>query len=243
MFETNQINRTTPSSGTVVSLFLHACLALLVFGVVRSPQLHRAVMHKLNIEVMGPQAKRQIAEQHKSVVQPTSSKAQIEPQPKPAAPDAPRIEHADLKPAAPANDNPEALHLPQASAAPVSAHSGGAPSHAGNGESDQRAQSVGRPVSEADLINAYISMLAKLVNGHLIYPREAQKKRIEGISQVSFVVAESGAIRPNTLQIKRGSGNALLDASALKTIQSLAPFQRPPREMTVSLEIEFAVDR
>lgn len=242
MFETNQTDRLSPSPGAAVSLLLHAGFALLIFGVVRSPQLHRAVMHQLNIEVAGPQAKRQVAEQHKSVARPAPSKAQTEPQPK--QPDVLHVEHSDLKPATLVNDNSAALHLPQAAAAPAeSAHGGGAPSRAGNSDSEQRAQSVGRSVTEADLINAYISALAKLVNGHLIYPRDAQKKRIEGVSLVSFVVTEGGAIKPNTLQIKRSSGTAVLDSSAMKTIQSLAPFQRPPREMTVLLEIEFAVDR
>ena len=48
-----------------------------------------------------------------------------------------------------------------------------------------------------------------------------------------------GQICPETLKIAVSSGKPKLDAGALKTITASAPFDPPPREMTVSIVVEF----
>jgi TonB family protein len=234
----------------VVSLLLHACLVPVFFRIMRSPSLRQAVMHELNVEVMGPRASRPIEAQKKRIISPGSSSpapAQPEPQqqkqtPAPARTFRPDLTELKVEPSEIHNDALDALHLPLPAAAPTEIfHGGGAPSQIGNSEIEQKPQSAGHQSSEADLITAYISALARLVNSHLIYPKDVKKKRLEGVTSVSFVVTAAGGIKPDSLGIKRSSGYAELDANALKTIQSLAPFQKPPREMTISLEIEFAV--
>jgi protein TonB len=251
VFETIHTRRFTLSSGAVVSLLLHACLVPVLSRIMRSPSLRQTVMHELNVEVKGPRANRPIEAQQKRIFSPGSTgpaPEKPEPQqekPKPAPTKAFRPDLTELKvaPSEVHNDAIDALHLPLPAAAPTEIlHGGGAPSQIGNSEIEQKPQSAGHQSSEADLINAYISALARLVNSHLIYPKEVKKKRLEGVTSVSFVVTGSGEIKPDSLGIKRSSGYPELDANALKTIQSLAPFQRPPREMTISLEIEFAVD-
>ena len=93
-----------------------------------------------------------------------------------------------------------------------------------------------------DRIAAYMAQLTKLLQSNLIYPQDAKKKKVEGTSLVSFVITESGGIQPNTLVVKRSSGSAALDASALRTVAGSAPFQKPPKELNVSIELEFEVD-
>lgn len=252
MFKTIQTRSFTFSSGETASLLLHICLVSLLLWGARSPRLHHAVMRELNIEIMEPHANRQIVAQQKRIESVRSSEPvpqKQEPQetkPKTASLETPRVEPAELKIAQSENrsDSPDALHFPQTTVAPTkTSHGGGTPSRNGNSEFEQRPQAVGHQSNQTDLINAYISMLTKLVNSHLIYPKEVRKKRLEGVSQVSFVVTASGEIKPGSLQIKKSSGSAVLDSNALKTILSLAPFQRPPRELTISFGIEFAEER
>jgi TonB family protein len=249
MFETNQTRKTT-SMGTVVSLFLHASFVPVLFWAVRSPKLHQAAMRQLNIEVAEPLATRQIVEQQKRIVgtakfEPAAKlQEQTEPQPKPAQLKMPHTEFADLKLVLSETPNESAISfsLPQAAAPVENSRGAGALARYGNSESEQRAQSARSQSNELGLINAYISMLTGLVNRHLIYPNELKKKKVEGVSFVTFAISETGAIQPNSLQIKKSSGSAVLDANAMKTILSLTPFPKPPREMTVSLGIEFAAD-
>jgi protein TonB len=94
-----------------------------------------------------------------------------------------------------------------------------------------------------DRIAAYMVQLTKRLQSNLIYPQEAKKKKIEGTSEVSFVITESGDVRQNTLAVKRSSGNAALDAAAMHTVVSSSPFLKPPRELSVSVELAFEVDR
>lgn len=252
MFETNQSRRSTPRFGTSVSLVLHACLVPLALWMAQSPQLHRIAERQLNIQMIGPQANRQMVELQKRMSAPPSAPApqkqeqQEDPKPKPTPLKTVSVELSVLKiaPSENHNDSPNALHLPEMAAAPIdfSHAAGGRPSRSGNSEYEQRAQSVGRQLTDADLINAYISVLTKLVNSHLIYPKDVRKKKLEGVSWVSFVVTESGALKPNSLQIKKSSGYQALDDNALKTILAVAPFQRPPRELNLSIALEFEVD-
>lgn len=208
-------------------------------------------MRQLNVEVTGPHVDRHIAALQKRILAPRQfdppppEQKQPVDDPKPAAPEAIRTELNNLKiaPAEVHTDTLDVIHLPLPSAAPTDTfHSGGVPLQRGNGDLDQKPQSSGNHSNEADLITAYVSALARRVNSHLIYPNEVKKKRLEGVTQVAFVVTASGEIQPGSLQIKRSSGSAVLDGNAEKTILSLAPFQKPPHEMAISLEIEFAVD-
>lgn len=140
-------------------------------------------------------------------------------------------------------DMPDAVRLPELPASLAAVFpSSGVQGRAG-GDSQQRQQFTGRRPDAVDVLNAYLAQLTKRLRANLIYPPEAKKKRIEGVSLISFIVTESGEIKRNTLTVKKSSGYAALDASALKTAVVSAPFQKPPRELGVSIAIAFEIDR
>jgi protein TonB len=92
------------------------------------------------------------------------------------------------------------------------------------------------PITETDLIRNYLKLLKKKVQANLDSAHSAQ---LQGAPLVSFTVLANGQIRPGTLKIRASSGKPKLDAGALKTIIACAPFDPPPREMTVSIDVEF----
>lgn len=70
--------------------------------------------------------------------------------------------------------------------------------------------------------------------GHLVWKRIAERKpvglRLAGTAYVIFSVTADGGI--GAISITRSSGNVGLDALALRTIKSAAPFDPPPADLT-----------
>jgi protein TonB len=95
------------------------------------------------------------------------------------------------------------------------------------------------PITERELLRNYVTLLSKKVQSNLVYPDEARGARLQGVPVVSFTILPDGRIRPQTLKIETSSGMTKLDAAALKTITASAPFEPPPREMTVSIDVAF----
>jgi periplasmic protein TonB len=89
----------------------------------------------------------------------------------------------------------------------------------------------------------YSALLFKKVGNNLVYPDEAKRARLEGVTTVSFVILASGEIRPGTLKVVKSSGHPALDAGALNTIRASAPFDAPPKEMSISLDVSFGPKR
>jgi TonB family protein len=112
------------------------------------------------------------------------------------------------------------------------------------GEIEQVARTTSLGGNQAeDPIGDYISMVAQLINSHLIYPKEMKKHGIEGICRVAFTVLPSGEIETSSLRVVKSSGQNSFDTSALKTVVSCVPFRKPPRKLAISLSISFTTDR
>jgi protein TonB len=247
----NQSRRFKLGYGVTVSLAVHVCILLpLVIWMLNIPRSSHRSSNRLNVEISGILAPRQTAAQQQRRI--------ASPLPKPAEPiqkrnkinrvavpeASPPIEpHVPQMP--PPSNVPNALEpvrAPQiASTQHQESKESKAQTQAGT-EAQQPQQTIAAHNNMNDRIAAYMSQLTKQLQSNLIYPQDAKKKRIEGTSLVSFVITESGEIQPNTLAVKRSSGNTTLDASALRTVASSAPFQKPPRELNVSIELEFEVD-
>jgi len=246
----NEVKRFTLAHGVALSLILHGCLALpLLAWMMHTPSRYRSNINRLNVEIFGMLSNRQAAAQQKRIEKGRPGA----PSPEQSLQKAPKPEIARREVATDSSsvqsetiiDMPDAVQLPLASSSSTenSSGSGSGSESRGGGDSGQRQLFIGHRNTDADLISAYVAQLTKQVNAHLIYPNEVKKKGFEGIAWISFVVTASGELKPNTLTIKKSSGYAALDANALKTITAIAPFQRPPHELTISLGIDFAVDR
>ncbi|MGX9428815.1 MULTISPECIES: TonB family protein [Bradyrhizobium] len=56
---------------------------------------------------------------------------------------------------------------------------------------------------------------------------------------VTFFILSNGRIRPDSLKIVTNSGQSKVDASALQTIRASAPFDPPPKEMSITIVVDF----
>ncbi len=92
---------------------------------------------------------------------------------------------------------------------------------------------------EADRLREYVKRLTKKVQANLVYPDEGRSAGLHGNATVSFRLAADGQIKPGTLTVTTGSGQPKLDASALATARTCAPYEPPPREMTVTLVVGY----
>jgi protein TonB len=107
-------------------------------------------------------------------------------------------------------------------------------------EARQNAQTIKTDRDEEiDRLNRYVKLLTKKVMVNLVYPDEGRQARLQGAATVSFTILQSGQIRPESLKILASTGQPKLDASALKTVRSSAPFDPPPKEMTVAIAVAF----
>lgn len=233
----------TQAHGVVISLFLHVCFALLFVALtMHAPRKRWHASNRLNVEVFGMLANRQTAAQQKRVESRPRRQDKQEVKPEITPKETPPAEVHAVQSASPV-DTHAAVKLPGIPAAPdTGSPSPGTQGRAG-GDFQQRQQFTGGRNDAIDVLNAYLSQLTRRLRANLIYPQEAKKKKLEGVSLISFVVTDSGAIKPNTLTVKKSSGYALLDASALKTAELSAPFQKPPRELSVSIAVDFEMDR
>jgi len=103
----------------------------------------------------------------------------------------------------------------------------------------QRQQSIAHENQDADKTREYLARLGKRLQANLVYPKEMRKSGIEGISTITFTIMESGDIRGNSLRVKKSSGYSELDANALKSALVSAPFEKPPKELNVSIAVAF----
>jgi protein TonB len=76
------------------------------------------------------------------------------------------------------------------------------------------------------------------VQANLVYPDEGRRTGLQGTATVSFTILADGRLRTDSLKIVAAAASTL-DASALQTIRASAPFDPPPREITVKIDVAF----
>ncbi|MGD9157666.1 MAG: energy transducer TonB [Desulfobacteraceae bacterium] len=104
----------------------------------------------------------------------------------------------------------------------------------------QKALSVRDGGLRKDKTVEYLARLSKTLQKNLVYPKEARKNGIEGVSTVAFTITESGFIKEGSLRVHKSSGYSFLDNNALQSARESAPFEWPPKELNVTISIVFA---
>lgn len=227
-----------------VSLLLHSTLTV-PFIVSALPAPERANRNKLAIELYGMIADRQQVEKRRAGVaipkpaprvvrQQTQVKKPEQPPPvapQPVVAEWPAEEQSADKTASGA-DQATAVFVP----VPGPSGSGG------TADADQRAQSLGSGRQGADRMSIYTATVARRLQANLVYPEEMRKKGVEAVAIIAFTITASGDIKGGIVRIKKSSGYAALDASAVKSARVSAPFQKPPREITLGIAVSFEVE-
>ncbi|MDC7684259.1 energy transducer TonB [Asticcacaulis sp. BYS171W] len=173
-----------------------------------------------------------------------------EPLPKPApvsetkspekAQEKPADKPADIRAAAPSNT---ATKSP-ATLTPVAPGTGRAASDAPQsphpGPAPQTAAKTGKPTA------AYLALVRRHVESFKVYPKQAKRRRIEGVVTLSFTVDRQGRLLLS--QIVRGSGSTELDQAALDMLVDAQPLPKPPADVNgdridIVTEVSFRLDR
>lgn len=209
--------------GFVASLALHSTVALPLL-LRNSPPPHEE--SSLVFELDGLMSDRQTEARAQQQVgdQATQTEANAKPDERPKD-----IEPEDETASAPPPEQNNAEAKPGAAGPTVA-----------GAEEQQIAQTIRSRPTEIDLLKEYVRLLSRKVQSRLVYPEEGRRSGLQGAATVSFAILPTGQIRPETLKIVGSSGQPKLDASALKTVRSSAPFDPPPKEMTVAIDVAFS---
>ncbi len=164
------------------------------------------------------------------------------PQPKEAQTPQPK-EAQTPQPQEPERAQPKQAETPpEAAKARTNSTAPGAANVKGDEEKEQ-AQTIKLSEEEFDRLRKYVKGLTKRVQSHLRYPDEGRRVGLQGAATVSFTILSNGQIWPESLKIVESSGQQKLDASALQTVRSSGPFEPPPKEMTVAIDVVFGRKR
>lgn len=163
--------------------------------------------------------------------------------PTPEQPQEPVADDGTLQqapPPQPEQEQQEAVpqQTPPSPEAPASAGSAGAANVEG-AEQQQKAQTIAEQQDEAERLRAYVKALTKKVQENLVYPDAGRKQGLKGTASVGFTLQADGSIAAGTLRIATSSGQPQLDASALKTVEASAPFDPPPRAITIAIAVVY----
>lgn len=90
------------------------------------------------------------------------------------------------------------------------------------------------------------SQILAALNRVKYYPREATRRRQEGISWICITVDQRGKVR--SVRLQKGSGHRVLDHEALAMANRANPLPRPPatlkmRRIEVTVPITFSIDQ
>lgn len=227
--------------GFAASLALHSAIGLpfVVHALASPPEEPPSLVIELQGVVAENQTEQKLLQETKENAQrDEANKAKPE-----KAFDAPTAPSEDQSEDAIENEKEASMPPPEAAtnppAAEVQAGAAGLNNVSG-AEERQKAQMLRMDRdAELDRLKDYIKLLTKKVQANLVYPNEGRQAGLQGAATVSFTILHSGQIRPETLKIIASSGQPKLDASALKTVRASAPFDPPPKEMTVAIAVAF----
>ncbi len=226
-----------------ISVAIHAAVILSFF----LPALHmpkKGVDNKLAIELFGMVANRQQEEKRMAgAPRPAVPKQRAARQPVQKAEPKQPAETRTTEAETPVREEQgeETLTSEQASKAVfvAASPSGGS---GGTSDADQRRQSIRFGSQAMDKITAYTTGLIRRLRANLVYPEEVRKKGVEGITTLVFTITASGEVKGDSLRVRKSSGYPGLDASALRAVRVSSPFEKPPRELTVSVPVRFEVE-
>jgi protein TonB len=104
------------------------------------------------------------------------------------------------------------------------------------GTQQQRVAQAIKPKRQGrDELSEYVKGLSKKIKSNLSY--ENSGRRASAV--VSFTIPTNGSVRSDTLKIVESTGQPKLDANALQTIRISAPFEKPPKPLTIAVVIDF----
>jgi len=205
--------------------------------------------HKLVIELYGMIADRQSEEKKWSVTsapkrvmaQQKVVKPKNQPRPEPLPDKQPVVRASPVQVEKAESKTKPTEQAPAVQTAPPSPQAAPASRHE---QAEQKQQSIRHEDKDArdmQRIREYLARLKKRLQANLVYPEETRRLGIEGVPTIAFVITQTGNIKPNSLQVLKSCGYGALDSNAMRAALTSAPFEKPPKELNVSIAVSFTV--
>jgi protein TonB len=224
-------SRFTIYHGLAVSLALHSVLALpfVLEDLLTSPAESSPLVLDLQGAIADVQTEKQVAQEPSAEAAQTAQAAPVpeqaqKPEAAPPEPEPP-----------PPQPDPEPEPVPQPETKPAPPQPQPAAAAPSVEQKPQEAQTLRNKLEEEERIREYARALSRKVRANLVQPDTGRNAS----AVVSFVVLANGQLRPDSVKIITSSGQAKLDASAVKTVRASAPFSAPPKELSVAITVDF----
>jgi len=126
----------------------------------------------------------------------------------------------------------------------VPAMSGGSGGSGGTDAVNQRGKSVNSGgAGEANPLNIYTTRVANRLQANLVYPEKMRRDGIEAVTTIAFTITGSGQIKRNSLNVRKSSGYKEMDDNAVRAARESAPFDKPPKELSLVIDVAFEIKR
>jgi protein TonB len=89
----------------------------------------------------------------------------------------------------------------------------------------------------AEYVRRNYNYIQRRIGNKLVYPPQARKAGIQGITELEFTIHEDGSVSGVT--VRASSGHAILDEEAVAAVFAAAPFPRPHSPARIAIPISF----
>jgi len=89
----------------------------------------------------------------------------------------------------------------------------------------------------AEYVRRNYSYIQRRIGDKLVYPSQARRAGIQGITELGFTIHEDGNI--SGVMVRTSSGHAILDEAAAAAVFAAAPFPRPHSPARIAIPISF----
>jgi protein TonB len=89
----------------------------------------------------------------------------------------------------------------------------------------------------AEYVKRNYSYIQRRIGDKLVYPSQARRAGIQGITELGFTIHEDGSVSGVT--VRTSSGHAVLDEEAVAAVFAAAPFPRPHSPARIAIPISF----
>ena len=92
-------------------------------------------------------------------------------------------------------------------------------------------------ISAAEYVRRNYSYIRRRIGDKLVYPPQARKAGIQGITELGFTIHEDGSVSGVT--VRSSSGCTILDEAAAAAVFAASPFPRPHSPARIAIPISF----
>jgi len=108
-----------------------------------------------------------------------------------------------------------------------------------NRQSNQ--ETIKHEKADVSVLKRYLARLKKALQPHIVYPDAAKNLQFFGNPTVRFSIDADGHVDPGSVSVVKSSQHAILDEYAIKAVLASSPLPKPPKPLTLQVEVAFSV--